>query len=172
MIYRLARAYVIFLATVGTLVLVLTFALHLRVLVGSSPVNLSFPHIFLILFGIAIALLGLAKERNIWANEVKVLPKWVRLVLAVIFVYSMSVIIATILMPGPIYPAEDPIAISAFFCMYLSVSVCIPFALLQPGYVDAAQLNKRVATSLGFLAVGIAFLVLSYTGVIPRPHAT
>jgi hypothetical protein len=172
MIYRLARAYVVFLATAGTLLLALTFALHVRVLIGRTPVTLSFPHIFLVLFGVALPLLGLAKERNIWANEVKALPKWVRSALAVIFVYSMGIIIASILMPGNTYPAEDPIAISAFFFMYLSGCICIPFALLQPGYVDAAQLKKRVAISIAFLSIGTAFFLLSYTGVLTRPHAT
>jgi hypothetical protein len=169
MIYRLARAYVIFFAVTGTLVLALTIFLHFWALRGN---DISLHHLSVVDIVVAVPILGLAKGKNIWANEMKALPRWVRKVVLVLFVYTLAIFAATILIPGATYPSENPILISAFLCTYLSGCICIPFALLRHGYVDASSLNNRVATSMIFLAVATTFFILTRTEFLSHSHIT
>ncbi len=81
MIDRLARVYVILIAIIGIAVLALTVTLHLRVLLWNTASGVPLGRLFVLNWIIAAALLGLAKERNIFANEIRVLPSWIPAVL-------------------------------------------------------------------------------------------
>src|ERR1700679_2253729 len=86
-IAKLAKTYIVLLLILGALSLTLTVFLHIRALLGISfPIN----HLFIVDFAIAIPLVGLAKERNIWVNEIRALPKWVKPLTLGLFFYSIS----------------------------------------------------------------------------------
>jgi len=156
MLAKLAKTYILLLLILGTLSLTLTIFLHIRALLGIGfPIN----HLFITDFAIAIPLVGLAKERNVWANEIKALPKWVKPLTIGLLFYSIAIALAIIWTPSMISPAESPVVISAFFCAFLSIGVCIPIAILTPGYSDSANLKKRAGTSI--ICVTIATLCIA-----------
>jgi hypothetical protein len=150
MIAKLAKTYILLLLILGTLSLTLTIFLHIRALFG---IGFSINRLFITDFAIAIPLLGLAKERNVWANEIKALPKWVKPLTIGLLYYSVAVALAIIWTPSRISPADSPVLISAFFCAFLCTVVCIPIAILTPGYADSAALKKRAGTSIIFVTV-------------------
>ncbi|HWZ00419.1 MAG TPA: hypothetical protein VNX17_05035 [Edaphobacter sp.] len=150
MIAKLAKTYILLLLILGSLSLTLTIFLHIRALLGIGfPIN----HLFITDFAIAIPLVGLAKERNVWANEIKALPKWVKPLTIGLLFYSIAIALVIIWTQSGLSPAESPVIISAFFCAFLSMGVCIPIAILTPGYIDSTNLKKRARTSIIFVTV-------------------
>ncbi|GGA58128.1 hypothetical protein GCM10011507_06880 [Edaphobacter acidisoli] len=157
MIAKLAKTYILLLLIIGILGLTLTIFLHIRALLGVGfPIN----HLFVVDFAIAVPLLGLAKERNVWANEIKALPTWVKPLTIGLLYYSIAITLAIIWTPSTISPAESPVVISAFFCAFLSTGICIPIAALTPGYIDSVNLKKRVARSIIGLTVVALFVTV------------
>jgi hypothetical protein len=122
MIAKLAKTYIMLLLILGTLTLTLTIFLHIRALLGIGfPIN----HLFITDFAIAIPLVGLAKERNIWANEIKALPKWVKPLTIGLLFYSIAIALAIIWTPSRLSPAESPVVFrhsSALSFPWVSVS--------------------------------------------------
>jgi hypothetical protein len=166
MLAKLAKTYILLLLILGTLSLTLTIFLHIRALLGIGfPIN----HLFITDFAIAIPLVGLAKERNVWANEIKALPKWVKPLTIGLLFYSIAIALATIWSPSIISPAESPVVISAFLCAFLSIGLCIPIAILTPGYVDSSNLKKRAGKSI--ICVTVATLWIAGVQFTKNLHA-
>lgn len=164
---RFARLYVLVLSIAGSIVLALIFFWHLRALFGERVL---FKPMFVLSLGVAVPLLGLAKERNIWANEMRILPQWVRVSVRTLSLYALIIFVTTVFVPGHSSPAENPIAVSAFFMALVSGALCIPFALLRPTYFDSTHRNKRIAISLGILFVATLCLMLVNFGHVSRLH--
>ncbi len=162
---RLARAYIILLAAIGIGVLALTFFLHLRALLRNSAEHVSLGHLFTLNWIVAVALLGLAKERNVWANEMRNLPRWIPKALVATFVYTLAVWASTVMNSAPTTPASDLLAMSAFLCPFMFGCVCIPFALLQAGYLDADGLRQRARASM--LTLLVASTLLGFMFLFP-----
>lgn len=165
MIAKLAKTYILLLLILGSLSLTLTIFLHIRALFGIGfPIN----HLFITDFAIAIPLVGLAKERNVWVNEIKALPKWVKPLTIGLLFYSIAIALTIIWTPSMISPAESPVVFSAFFSAFLSIGVCIPIAILIPGYVDSTDLKKRAGTSI--ICVTVAALCIAAAQLTKTLH--
>ena len=167
MVSRLARGYVFASAIIGCLVLAIMVILHVRALLGNT---FSVDHAFGLAMLSSLPLLGLAKDRNIWRNEMRVLPAWVRTVVFALFVYYF-IDFGLILLTGDVTKSFGASVLSSSFSvMFLGGALCVPFALLKPRYIAAEELNKRVIRSLGLLAVGMLIATLSHFDLLPTHH--
>src|ERR1700733_2941797 len=168
MVGRLARVYVFASALIGCLVLAIMVILHIRALFGNT---FSVSHGFALVILSSLPLLGLAKDRNIWGNEMRALPAWVRTVVFALFVYYFLVF-------GLIWLTSDvtqsfgiSVLSSLFSVVFLCGALSVPFALLKPKYIAADELNKRVIRSLRFLALGVLVATLSHFDLLPTHHS-
>jgi hypothetical protein len=165
---NLAKAYVLTCATIASLALVVMIILHVSALRGFA---LSSPHTLALGMLASLPLLGLAKERNIWKNEIRALPRWVGLAVSMLFVYCFF-IFAAILFLGNIHTDYGAsVLISGFFVMFLSLSLPVPFALLRSDYVSPETRNKRVLMSLVFVSIGILITTLVRLDLLPTHHS-
>ena len=162
---RLARAYVIATAVVATFVLILFVVLHIRALLGHG---LSMLHLFALGMITSMPLLGLAKDRNIWVNEMRVLPDWVRSTMIALFVYYFFVFSLILIASDIRSTFGSSVLFSSFFIAFLPGPLCVPFALLRPSYLSSSEFSKRVLKSLGFLALGILIAILAHFDLLPK----
>jgi hypothetical protein len=166
---RLAKVYLFVSAIIGSLVLAIMVILHVRSLFGNT---FSVFHVFPVVVFSSLPLLGLAKDRNIWRNEMRALPTWVRTLVVALFVYYFIDFALILLTSDVTQPFGMSVLLSSFSIVFLGGALCVPFALLKPNYVSAEELNKRVIRSLVFLAAGVLIATLSHFHLLPTRHSS
>ena len=87
MLITLARVYVYALAALMTLLLALLLTIHIALIFGYDfPIG---GRLFAVFAAVDVPVLGLAADRNIWEHELKSCPRWLRIALPLLFVYSI-----------------------------------------------------------------------------------
>ncbi len=163
----IAFLYVRFVLALQLLLILSSGFVHLCVAAGTTELfdQLGKP----LLWGAFLTLvpaLGLAKERNVWRNEFRRCPKWLRVAEMTVMVYGFLVIpIAMVFAVGGAREPELLFESAAPFILG-SMTLCIPYFLIRPGSVSASELNERVRRSLGASAICIAFVVAARLGYL------
>jgi hypothetical protein len=166
MMAKLARTYVAVLFAVELLFLVAALLLHISVWIGRR-------HLFAqsgqaVLVGALLACFVtafLAKERNVWKNEFKSCPVWVRAVALICALYGVVVaFLETVMFPIAGDDPEGLLAITAMTLGLSALSLCILYSVLWAGPVQEAELVRRSRTSFIAAIVGIVVLAASRAG--------
>jgi hypothetical protein len=170
MIARFASVYVRSILVIELLVLGFAVLLHVSVLMGAEKAFDAFGKPLLYCaFAITIPAVGLAKERNVWKNEFKNCPKWLRIATVILTVYGGLVASAQVMFfsDGGAFDSQ-PLFASAVPLFLGPVPLCIPHSLLWASPVTGAELMKRVRISLIASAIFLATVVAAHLGYLPH----
>lgn len=170
MIARLANVYVgVVFAVLLALTAVTLFA-HISMLLGHLDyVGLDHRILFCLLFGPSFAAIGLARERNVWRNEFKACPMWMRIATVLLAIYAWTGgFFMMALGPDNSASLSDTIATTVMPLFFYSLPLCIPYSLLWASPVSHNELIQRVGKSLA--AVGLAAVFFFIGSYVHKPH--
>jgi hypothetical protein len=165
MIASAAYVYLRCLFALELLVFAVALFLDLCALAGATG--------FLREFGVALlyaALLGLipvcglAEDRNVWRNELRVYPRWVRIVISIATIYGLMVGASQVrsLMGGSGSSSAVYFGVESIETMPL----CIVYSLLSAGPVRGPELVKRVQRSLVVSAIAVSLVMAARLGYL------
>jgi hypothetical protein len=159
MIARLANVYVRLVFALSILAFVSTLAFHISVLIGANPRH---PEIGKLLeignMYAMVPIIFFAKDRNVWSNEFKSCPLWMREVVAVFAIYGfVAGLVGVALAPGDGAPLNESMQTSSFFTGFDAVAICIPYSVIWAAPLDCPELIKRARNS--FIAVVLIVIV-------------
>jgi hypothetical protein len=158
MLSFLSRAYVYTFIPLLLLLITTLLTFHIAILAGSHfEPNGRFYSLF---FAINLPLLGLAEDRNIWANEVKQCPIWLRTTFCSLFVYCFAVMLACIFIGNMHLPTNFFLAASAFMLMFSFGSACVLWVTVRSARLNPSDLLQRTRRSLVGVALFSAFYLV------------
>jgi len=171
MITRLARVYVGCLFALELLLFALSLILHVSVLLGVNRLFVQYGKPLLYwAFVAAVPAFGLPEDRNVWKNEFKACPIWLRTTTLIFSVYGFVV--------GPVQAMfssnggsfeDQRLFVSGVPFFLESMPLCILYSLLWAAPLGEPELVRRVRISLIMLAVCVAFIVAVHLGYLPHP---
>ncbi len=170
MMVKIARAYVAVLFLIDLALLLISLVLHISVWFGAQEL---YKHLGLAVlvgtFIVNFVVLCLAKERNVWKNEFKACPKWVRGMAIAFAAYGFGVaIFQTVLLPNASGP-DNPLTVSAIPLVFEALSFTVLYSVLWTGSLSQAELPKRTGTSLIAVVIVLAILVANHAGYLSHP---
>ena len=162
----LARTYVGVLFALVALILGGSLLVNVSVLVGAIGQSNRLSEVLLItsLFA-TFAGCSIAKERNIWRNEFKSCPKWLRGGVIVLAAYGYIVALAQVFfLEGGNAVLENTVSASAFTLGFNGIAFCIVYSVLFSGALNEAELVRRARNSLIALLVVLTLIIVSRSG--------
>jgi hypothetical protein len=147
----LSRIYVYTLIPLLIMLVVVLLTFHIALLAGShlKPND----RLFELFLAINLPILGFAKDRNIWANEVKQSPPWLRFTCRILFGYCMVIVLLCIFVGDMDVPANFFLAASAFMLAFTSACACVLWITVQSARSNTIDLNERARRSLICVAI-------------------
>lgn len=102
--------------------------------------------------------IGLSKERNVWKNEFKTCPGWMRLAVIFICVYGLGAMIASVVVAGPM--PEEAITFGAFLLGMDAIAISVLYSILWSNPIRGKELVRRwgISSLVTFLVVTVAIL--------------
>ncbi len=167
MLSFLSRAYIYMLVPLMLLLVAILLTFHIAMLSGSNfePNG----RLFALWFGINLPILGLAEDRNIFDNEVKQCPRWLRGAFRSLFVYFFIVAILCVFVGNMHVPNNFFLAASAFMLMFTCGCACVLWVAVQSAKLNPTDLRQRTVRSLLGVALFSAFYPVS--NLFPaKPH--
>jgi hypothetical protein len=168
---RLARTYVAFLFVLQLLLLGASVLLHIYSWLW-PPDRLAQVGDEVLLGSLLLVVISafLAKEKNIWKNEFKSCPIWLRALGISFGVYGMlAALCRTALFPSSGGPEDDLLTISAMSLSFNAIFVCIPYAILWTGSVPVVDIIRRSRASFIAAIAVITLLLAERAGYLPHP---
>jgi hypothetical protein len=164
MISRLARVYVGCLFALELLLFALSLLLHVSVLLGANRLFAEYGKPLLYCaFVAAVPAFGLPKDRNVWKNEFKDCPIWLRTAALIFAVYGFAVGPVQVMFSSNGGSFEDQRLFVSGVPLFLeSMPLCILYSLLWAAPLSKPELVRRVRISLILLAVCIVFVVAGH----------
>jgi len=162
MLIRLARAYVYLILVIDLLFLAASVLLFIAVLTRTMNQLLERSEVLLIgaLFT-PFPAFGLARERNVWKNELRDCPWWLRAIAIVAFLFSILVILTAIIQSRDGTSLLDGrVVFIALEISFNLMSLCIIHSVLSSGALSKAEFLKRVRTSVILLAAWVAIFAI------------
>jgi hypothetical protein len=170
MMVKIARTYVVVLFLIDLMLLAASLLVHISVWLGMQQLYTKLG--LALLVGALIAnfvVLCLAKERNVWKNEFKACPAWVRGLAIAFGCYGLGVaIFQTVLLPNAGGP-DDPLTVSAIPLAFEALSLTVLYSVLWAGSLPQAELLRRTGISFIAAIVAVAILVANHAGYLPHP---
>jgi hypothetical protein len=161
MLSKLARIYVYLLAVLMSLLFAFLLTIHITLLFGNDfPVG---GRLFALIFAINVPALTLAKNRNVFANELKQFPAWVRMSIAGLWVYFAAILLAVSVKS---VSNGGELMFTAFFIAYSAGCACVPLALLKSTYISSEDRLGRVKVSIGCTIAMALFFVLAHVNIL------
>jgi hypothetical protein len=159
MLITLSRAYVYTFVPLIVLLIAILLTFHVAMLAGShfEPNG----HFYALWFGINIPILAFAKDRNIWAHEVKQSPRWLSITFRCLFGYCMVVALLCIFLGNMHIPADFFLTTSAFMLAFTFGSACVLWVTVQSAKSDTSDLLQRARRSLFGVALISAFYLVA-----------
>lgn len=153
--------YVITLLTVELLLLSASFLLHFALWLGREQVSSKATHTvvlgtFLSIFPVAV----FGKDRNIWKNEFRSCPSWLRSFVLICLFYGMVVAICQLFLFPMKSDPDGLFVVSAFTIAFCPMFLCVLYSVLWRSDWGPSELVKRSGISF---AVAVA-MVLMFTG--------
>jgi hypothetical protein len=167
---RFARIYLYLLLAANLLLLDVSIGLHIRVLSGYENSFEKHGHVLTFYaFVVAFAVLSLAKERNVWKNEFKDCPRWLKIATLSLTIYAFLVGLFQAVAGSGAAPLEsEELGASVIPIFFLSMMPCILYALLWAAPLKESELIKRVRNSLIALTLCVAFFLAYRSGYLPH----
>jgi hypothetical protein len=164
---KLARIYVAVLFVIELLILGATSLLHVSVWVGKWQLFAQSGQALLVGALLACFVTAfLAKDRNVWKNEFKSCPMWVRVLTVAVGIYGLVIAFSeTVLFPAT-GDSEGFLAVSAMTLGLDSMSLCILYSVLWARPVQEAELIRRSRTSFIVAIVGLVILFANRAGYL------
>ena len=170
MITRFCGFYVRCLFAVELLLFALSLFLNVGVLLGANRLLAEYGEPLLYCaFVVLVPVCGLAKERNVWKNEFKSCPRWLRIAALIFMIYGIvAVPVQTMLFSdgGPL--EAQPLFVFGAPLFLESMPLCILYSLLWASPVSATELVKRVRISLIALVVCATVIIAARLGYLPH----
>jgi len=167
---KLARTYVLVLLLFEIFLFTAVLLLHISLGVGLSRPSVEFTQALLVgILLVSFPLAALAKEKNVWKNEFKSCPMWLRGVVLLFWIYGLIIIVFRVAPSSDIKGAEDFVAISALMLSVNVMWLCIPCAVLWTRPLQATELVKRSRTSFIVAVVVMTVAVVYRVGFLPHP---
>jgi hypothetical protein len=170
MMMKLARAYVATLFVVELMLLSASLLLHVGFWIGVQNAPVEFPQ--RLLFGALLAAFVtafLAKEKNVWKNEFKSCPAWVRVgTLALVLYGFIGAISQAVFSPHAGGPG-NLFALSSLSLAVDAMPLCILYSIIWGDSVQEGELVKRSSASFVAAIVAIAYLLVDRAGYLPHP---
>jgi len=161
LIVRFARGYIALLLGLNILLVLLSLGVHVCVLAGACKLYEKYGQIlFFFAFGLVFPVAFLAKERNVWKNEFRLSPGWLRTAILGLMIYGAIVAgIQVIFLHGDISLQSNALSGSALPFAFEAMPLSILYSLLYSNSVDEAELINRVRNSVIAMAVCVASLL-------------
>ena len=169
MIVKLANLYIRALLLLNLLVITVALALHIRVLSGYE--NSFAKHGGALIgcaFVVAAAVLCLAKERNVWKNEFKACPRWLKITSVALTIYGWMVGLLAVLSDSNRRFFDSSLGASALPLFFASMMPCILYSLIWAAPLDKDELIRRVRISVIGLTVCSAFVLANHFSYLPH----
>jgi len=160
MMAKAARFYVLLLFVIDVMLLATSLILHVGVWMGKSPLydEAAMPILVGALF-VNFVVLCLAKERNVWRNEFKACPAWLRWVAIVFGCYGFGVAITQAILRSE--GADNPLTISAVPLAFEALSITVLYSVLWRGSLETPELLKRAGVSFAVVAAVLGLLLVN-----------
>jgi len=166
----LARIYVVLLFVLEGLLLAASLLLHFSLWIGIQRLSANIPEGLLVgglLGGFVTAFL--AKDRNVWKNEFKSCPIWVRFLTIMLVLYGfISALVRTVVLPGA--GASELLTVSGLSLSIEAMSLCILYAVVWTDSEQGAELLKRSRNSFIAAILSSAYLLADHAGYFPHQN--
>lgn len=171
MILRLISIYLRSLFALIAVLILVTLSINIGALLGGMiPFAPHDKALAYCAFGILAMVFGLAKDRNIWRNEFKSCPKWLRGMSLAVAIYGMIGAFAWLLSFKSSGSSVDlQLCTSSLFLSFESMSICILYALLWGEEISPGELCKRIRISFVMLAIFGVIAAATMLGLFPHP---
>jgi hypothetical protein len=171
MIARCAYVYVRLLLALAILLFAASLLMHLSVLMGAEGPYTDYGGILFagaVIAGIPTA--AFQKSANIWKNEIKTCPGWMRNTFVIFGVYGLVVLCLQLI----IFSNGDPLprqalTVSAIPLALNALSVCILYSNIRSGFVDKSELVRRARNSAIIAALGVTIFLAYRVGYLHHP---
>jgi len=109
-------------------------------------------------FGLLIPVAFLAKEKNVWQNEFRSCPGWLKAAILTLILYGLVLTAIQIAFSHGATTSgwEEPSGFAALLA-FQAISLVIPYSLLWSGRVNEMDLINRVRNSFVALLICVAF---------------
>jgi hypothetical protein len=154
MLVRIAAGYARLLFAITALLFGLTLAYHIGILVRAEIpyAEVGRPLIFLN-FLACPAMVAMSKERNIWKNEFKSCPAWMRKAVAGFCIYGIVGMVASLVANDAVPSYAMPA--SAFFIGFDAIGVCVLYSVVWADPLESTELKKRARNSVIFTTLWV-----------------
>jgi len=168
MLIRVAYLYVGCLFALGVVLLFISLLIEANIVTVSGTALFSSGNLpFFIAFAIGASAIALAKERNIWRNEFRNYPKWMRV--ASVLISTSGFLACTLTVLANEDSPRSQLLLGAGFAVFSEpIALCVLYSLLWASPVTDSELLKRTVVSLIALMVCVLFIVSSMTGIFHR----
>jgi hypothetical protein len=168
-IVRKAYWYVRALFVLESILFISAVTLHICISVGTSGSMAGFSRpLFNCALVTAIPATALAEEKNVFRNEFKSCPLWLRALTVTVDLYVAGVALISI-STGLL---DSHWLLSAVPLFFSSMPLCILYSLLWASPLGGSELLKRVRVSLGALVICAAVIAAWRLGLFPRRPAS
>jgi hypothetical protein len=167
---KLARIYVVLLFVLEGLLFAASLLLHVSLWMGIQRLYANIPESLLV-GGLLVAFVTalLAKNRNVWKNEFKSCPVWVRVLTIVLVLYGfISAFVRTVVLPDA--GGSELLTVSGLSLSVDAMSLCILYAVLWTDSEQGAELLKRSRNSFIAAILSSAYLLADHAGYFPHQN--
>jgi hypothetical protein len=167
---KLARVYVVALFVLELLLITASLLLHISVWTGKPRIYAQSGQsvllgAFLACFPAAI----FAKDRNIWRNEFKSCPPWVRVLTLTCVLYGITIALIQMVFFSIVQDPDGLFILSAIMLVIGSISLCVLYSVLWRNAFRDAELVKRSSISFVVAVAAIAMFAADRAGYLQRP---
>jgi hypothetical protein len=170
MIARLAYVYISFLLALDLFLISLSVGLSVSALLGSERLySVLGKIVFFSAFGLMVPVSFLAKDRNVWKNELRVCPRWLKIAVVTLLIYGGAVTSLQVIFLGG-GPDIESNSLSSFSLPFAfeAMPLAILYSLLRSRSVSEEELINRVRISTVALAVCVAFVLAAHFNYVPH----
>jgi len=169
---RYTHAYVHFLLIIATSFLALSLLLHVSVLLGAKEPYAEYGKVlFLATIVLGIPTGFLQKDRNVWRNELRRCPTWMRRTAVTMGVYGLVILcLQFVIVPEAAPLLGHRLTISALPVSFDAMYVCILYSVAWSGLVDEPELLRRTRNSVIALMIVIIALLADRAGYLHHPR--
>lgn len=167
---KFARSYVFLLFIIEGLLLATSLLMHVSLLMGIRRLYENVPERLLV-GGLlaAFATAFLAKDRNVWKNEFKSCPLWVRALTIVLVLYGfISAFLRTVVFPD--VGGSELLTVSGLSLSIDAMSSCILYSVLWTDFEQGSELIERSRNSLIAAILSSAYLLADHAGYFPHQN--
>lgn len=164
---QLAKIYVVVLLVAELLLLGACLLLHISVWIGVGQLSARSAQAVLVgTLIVCFVTFFLAEERNVWKNEFKSCPMWMRVLALTFLIYGTVTGFSEIVLSSIRHDPGNLLAISAMIMALNSISLCILYSILWARPLHKSELVKRSRMSFIAAIVGLVILLANHAGYL------